>query len=97
MALSKTDIKKVYDEPDQKEMGFLNKIKMLFLHPARFFESVKDENLKPAFMVFLVFFLISAGIRLVLQLLLPTALSAGMLWPLIGSGVSFSRTLFIIS
>ncbi len=62
--VKKKDIKTYYDESD---IGFLTKIKLLFLHPKRFFENVKDENIKYAFAAFIIFFIILANIGVILR------------------------------
>lgn len=63
MAMTKEEIRRIYGESDPKKMGFFTKIKMLFLHPKQFFEGVKGEKLGPAFVMFLVFFLINIGVQ----------------------------------
>ncbi len=65
MPRSKEEIRKYYSESPWD--GFLGKIKDLFLHPGKFFESVKGEGLKPAFVMFIVFFLISNVVSTALQ------------------------------
>ena len=58
MVLTKKQIKQYYEEANTG-MGFFTKLKMLFLHPGKFFESVKKERLMTAFILFLAFFLLS--------------------------------------
>ncbi len=68
MTLTKEEIRKLYGESSPVKMSFLNKIKMLFLHPAHFFEGVKNEKLMPSFTMFIVFFLIGQIVSLVTQI-----------------------------
>ncbi len=93
MALTKDQIKKIYGESDPKKMSFFNRIKMLFLHPAHFFEGVKSENLKPAFIMFLAFFLVSNIMSAVLR---PASLSSPSM-SLVGILIGFVITLFFFA
>lgn len=82
MALTKEEMRRTYGATDPKKMGFLSKIKMLFLHPKQFFEGVKGEGLKPAFLMFLAILLItSIGNAIVQSVFLPTDLSSLALLP----------------
>jgi len=58
MALSKNEIKSIYGEHNPIKMSFLTKIKMLFRHPNEFFNGVKSEDVKPAFLLYLGVFIV---------------------------------------
>ena len=55
MVLSKEEIKKAFDE--DKPLGFLNKIKLVLMHPSEFFRRIQSEKgLKAPLLYYLVFY-----------------------------------------
>ena len=97
MALTKEEIRKLYGKSDPKKMSFFNKIKMLFLHPAHFFEGVKSENLKPAIVMFLAILILTQVIGAIgLVLVSPLALISIILLPInIGVGLILMIIIFL--